>query len=89
MPHPNDINLAFFNCFVPSSFFSGTLVQLLTYLQNLNFKSWLKEGLVIFSTPCEYTVERIQKRLNSLDTLIPFDLTPLVRSEYKKDLRAW
>jgi hypothetical protein len=89
MPNPNDLNLITLNAFVPSSFLSGALVQLVIYIQNLNFKSWLKKGPLIFLTPSECLPLHGYKRSGSLKARSPFDLKPLKRLECKKDFHSW
>jgi hypothetical protein len=89
MLNPIDLNLITLNAFVPSSFFSGALVQLVTYLLNLNFKSWFKKGLLIFLTPSECFLLHGYKRSASLKARSPFHLKPLKRCECKKDFHSW
>jgi hypothetical protein len=92
MLHPNDINLVALNCYVPSGVFSGSLVQLLTYLQNSNFRPWRVKFFEADSSPYESLRHRARAHAHrwtaSSKAFAPFDCTRPKRREDKKDFHS-
>ncbi len=89
MINPYEINFVTLNCFVPSSFFSGSLIQLVSYLQNMNLKTLIRETFWGYCTVLLVCTERALKRLSSLKTFRPLDPLRQKRIEYKKDFHSW
>jgi hypothetical protein len=89
MINPNEINFVTLNCFVPSSFFSGSLIQLVTFLQNLNLKALMSEAFERFCSVLLNWPARVSELLSSLKSIGYKDLLSQKRDEYKKDFHSW
>jgi hypothetical protein len=89
MINPNEINFVTLNCFVPSSFFSGSLIQLVTFLQNLNLKAFFSSTFWRFCAAVLGVLSRTPQWLVSIKSFSPLDVLRQKRIEYKKDFHSW